>query len=81
MTSQKKIFCKNRLNPQGNLPKHNQTALKSYLLGAEVIEKHFTLDKTLPGNDHYHAGDPDDFKMAVNIHLYAVNFWYILIGV
>jgi len=35
------------------------------MLGAEVIEKHFTLDKTLPGNDHYHAGDPEDFKRAI----------------
>lgn len=41
------------------------TLATAYLLGAEVIEKHFTLDKTLPGNDHYHAGDPDDFKKAI----------------
>lgn len=41
------------------------TLASAYLLGAEVIEKHFTLDKTLPGNDHYHAGDPDDFKKAI----------------
>ncbi|RAV72866.1 N-acetylneuraminate synthase family protein [Aerococcus tenax] len=32
-------------------------------LGAKVIEKHYTLDKTLPGNDHYHAMDPDDMKV------------------
>ena len=38
----------------------------AYMLGAEVIEKHFTLDKTLPGNDHYHAGDPEDFKKAIS---------------
>ena len=30
-----------------------------------MIEKHFTLDKTLPGNDHYHGGDPEDFKKAI----------------
>ena len=30
--------------------------------GAKVIEKHFTLDKTLKGNDHYHAMDPEDLK-------------------
>jgi len=36
----------------------------AYLLGAKVIEKHFTLDKTLIGNDHYHAMDPVD---AANI--------------
>ena len=41
------------------------TLATAYMLGAEVIEKHFTLDKTLPGNDHYHAGDPDDFRKAI----------------
>ena len=41
------------------------TLATAYLLGAEVIEKHFTLDKTLPGNDHYHAGDPEDFRKAI----------------
>lgn len=33
------------------------------LLGAEVIEKHFTLNKNLAGNDHYHAMDPNDIRM------------------
>lgn len=32
----------------------------AYLLGATVIEKHFTLDKNLIGNDHYHAMDSHD---------------------
>lgn len=32
------------------------------LLGARIIEKHFTLNKNLPGNDHYHAMDPRDLK-------------------
>ena len=41
------------------------TIATAYLLGAEVIEKHFTLNKNLPGNDHYHAGDPDDFKKII----------------
>jgi N-acetylneuraminate synthase len=41
------------------------TLAVAYMLGAEVIEKHFTLDKNLPGNDHYHAGDPEDFKKAI----------------
>lgn len=45
--------------------KHMMTLATAYLLGAEVIEKHFTLDKTLPGNDHYHAGDPEDFRTAI----------------
>ena len=42
------------------------TLAKAYLLGAEVIEKHFTLNKNLPGNDHYHAGNPEDFKKAIS---------------
>lgn len=49
------------------LPDDTMTILTTaFLYGAEVIEKHFTLDKTLPGNDHYHAGDPEDFKKAIN---------------
>lgn len=35
----------------------------AYLMGASILEKHFTLDKTLPGNDHYHAMDPEDLKL------------------
>ena len=34
--------------------------LTATLLGATIIEKHFTHDKTLPGNDHYHAMDQKD---------------------
>ena len=30
------------------------------LLGARILEKHFTHDKSLPGNDHYHAMDMRD---------------------
>ena len=38
--------------------------------GAKIIEKHFTLDKTLPGNDHYHAMDPKDLStFLANINL------------
>ena len=36
--------------------------LTAYNYGADIIEKHFTLDKTLKGNDHYHAMDPDDVR-------------------
>ena len=32
------------------------------LLGAVIIEKHFTYNKNLPGNDHYHAMDKKDLK-------------------
>ncbi len=45
------------------VPDEGMTALcTSYLLGAKVIEKHFTHDKSLPGNDHYHAMDVDDLR-------------------
>lgn len=36
--------------------------LRSWMLGAVVIEKHFTHDKTLPGNDHYHAMNREDLS-------------------
>ncbi len=36
--------------------------LRAWTLGAVVIEKHFTHDKTLPGNDHYHAMDAEDLR-------------------
>jgi N-acetylneuraminate synthase len=35
------------------------------LLGACVLEKHFTHDKSLPGNDHYHAMNRDDLRRFV----------------
>src|SRR5688572_22700345 len=45
------------------VPDHEMTALcTAYMLGARVIEKHFTHDKSLPGNDHYHAMDRNDLK-------------------
>ena len=45
------------------LPTEEMTSLiAAHLLGAVVLEKHFTLDKTLPGNDHYHA--MDEFDLA-----------------
>lgn len=48
------------------VPDECMTVLSTaYMLGAEIIEKHFTLDKNLLGNDHYHAGDPSDFAKAI----------------
>jgi N-acetylneuraminate synthase len=45
------------------LPSSDMNVLfMSWLLGSSVIEKHFTHDKTLPGNDHYHAMDIIDLK-------------------
>jgi len=41
------------------------TLTVAYMMGATIIEKHFTLNKKLPGNDHYHAGNPQDFALAI----------------
>lgn len=32
----------------------------AYSFGADILMKHFTLDKSLSGNEHYHAMDPND---------------------
>lgn len=45
---------------------HVDVIKTAYNLGALVIEKHFTLDKNLPGNDHYHAMDPVDARKIVD---------------
>ncbi len=44
------------------LPGDMLVCVGAWLLGAAIIEKHFTHDKTLPGNDHYHAMDAGDLK-------------------
>ena len=41
-------------------------ALASAVMGASVIEKHFTLDKSLPGPDHKLSADPVDLKKLVD---------------
>lgn len=48
--------------------------VRAFELGATVIEKHFTHDKSLPGNDHYHAMNSSDllqFRKNIDL-LYAV---------
>lgn len=45
------------------IPSQNlDNIIYAYLLGATIIEKHFTHDKSLPGNDHYHSMDFEDIK-------------------
>lgn len=47
--------------PDGSLP-----ALQiAFMLGATIIEKHFTDDRTKPGNDHYHATDEKGLEAFV----------------
>ena len=40
-------------------------AIAAAALGASVIEKHFTLDRSLPGPDHAASLDPDDLRQMV----------------
>ena len=45
------------------LPGKMKICEMAVMLGARIIEKHFTHDKSLPGNDHYHAMDKDDLML------------------
>jgi N-acetylneuraminate synthase len=47
------------------LPQDMKNLEVAFLLGAVILEKHFTFDKTLPGNDHYHAMDKEDLKKFI----------------
>ena len=48
------------------VPSEEMTVLSaSYILGARIIEKHFTHDKSLQGNDHYHSMDWKDLKTFI----------------
>ena len=44
----------------------NLAAIVAVSYGAKVIEKHFTLDKSLPGPDHKASSTPTEFKSLVN---------------
>lgn len=59
------------------VPDPNMLVLTAAVLfGANVIEKHFTLDKNLQGNDHYHSMDPFDLRKIVN----NINLLHKIIG-
>jgi len=42
-----------------------ESAVQAVTLGARVVEKHFTLDKSLPGPDHWFSSDYGEFKALV----------------
>lgn len=44
---------------------HKEAPRAAVALGAKIIEKHVTVDKNLPGPDHYFAVDPDSLKAMV----------------
>lgn len=43
-----------------------EVAIAAVALGATVIEKHFTLDRNLPGPDHKASLEPDELKSMVS---------------
>jgi len=49
------------------LPEEMLSLYTATIYGALVLEKHFTHDKSLPGNDHYHAMDKNDLKLFRNM--------------
>lgn len=44
---------------------NNHACLAAVALGAEMIEKHFTLDNNLPGPDHSSSLEPEAFRQLV----------------
>lgn len=44
---------------------HYDVIKTAYLMGADLLEKHFTLDKSLAGNDHYHSMDAKDAENII----------------
>jgi len=67
ITQLKKVFPDVAIGYSDHVvPDANLTALEvATLLGATILEKHFTHDKTLPGNDHYHAMNETDLRSFV----------------
>jgi N-acetylneuraminate synthase len=48
------------------IPEVSQSILLAAIgMGAEVIEKHYTFNKSLQGNDHYHAFDKEDLNTFI----------------
>ncbi len=43
-----------------------EVPIAAVALGASVIEKHLTIDRSLPGPDHLASLEPDEFKMMVS---------------
>tara|TARA_Y100001970_G_scaffold2704_1_gene3157 strand:+ start:9667 stop:10686 length:1020 start_codon:yes stop_codon:yes gene_type:complete len=42
-----------------------EVPIAAVALGAKIIEKHFTLDRNLPGPDHFSSLDPDQLKSMI----------------
>lgn len=60
-----KEACKVRVGYSDHV-QNNYACFASAALGAEIIEKHFTLDKNMSGPDHSSSLNPEEFKELVN---------------
>ena len=61
---QRRLFPQYPAGYSDHTPPQDMGVLETAVtLGAGVIEKHFTHDKSLPGNDHYHAMDVKDMHV------------------
>ena len=59
-----KEACKVKIGYSDHV-ENNYACLASVALGAEIVEKHFTLDKYMEGPDHSCSLEPDEFKELV----------------
>jgi N-acetylneuraminate synthase/N,N'-diacetyllegionaminate synthase len=60
-----KEACKVRVGYSDHV-ENNYACFASVAIGAEIVEKHFTLDKNMPGPDHSSSLIPSEFKELVN---------------
>ena len=63
------LTIKNKFNVEIGYSDHTQgieIAIASVASGAKIIEKHFTLDKKMPGPDHIASLEPEELKAMVN---------------
>ncbi|MEN2400311.1 N-acetylneuraminate synthase [Flavobacterium sp. MC2016-06] len=62
------LFIKEKFQTQIGYSDHTlgiEVSIAAVALGAKIIEKHFTLDKTLPGPDHVASLEPEELKKMV----------------
>jgi N,N'-diacetyllegionaminate synthase len=62
------FYIRNELGVKVGYSDHTngiEVPIAAVALGAEVIEKHFTLDRNLPGPDHKASLEPDELKAMV----------------
>lgn len=63
------LTIKNKFNVQIGYSDHTlgiEVSIAAVALGAKIIEKHFTLDRSLPGPDHRASLEPKELKKMVS---------------